>query len=86
MAKVMISGDFNVYMLPENASGSLAIQLLNPVQQFPTQDSTKHAFTTATHASVEGFPELTPDEYYTLTLAADMGANFYSRENNPHLQ
>jgi len=86
MAKVMISGNFNIYMLPENAAGSIGIQLLNPVQQYPTQDATKHAFATPTHASVEGFPELTPDEYYTLTLAADMGANYYSRENNPHLQ
>jgi len=81
----MSSGNYNVYMLPENAAGSIAIQELNPVQQFPTQNASVHAFPGPTHAAKYGFPELTPDQYYTLILAADMGANYYSRENNPHL-
>jgi hypothetical protein len=85
MGGLMISGNFNVYMLPENAAGSIAIQELNPVQQFPTANTSVHAFPGQTHAAKYGFPELTPDQYYTLILAADMGANYYSRENNPHL-
>ena len=85
-AGLMISGDFAVYINPEDAHGSIAMTKLNPPQQYPTQDTTVRAFSGATHAQTYGFPELTPDEYYTLTLAADMGANFYSRENNPHQQ
>ena len=38
------------------------------------------------HASLSvGGQELTPDEFYALILAADMGVNFYARENNPGL-
>ncbi len=81
---LMLSGDFKVYMNPEDAHGSIVSQILNPVQQFPTQDMTKRAFTTNPHAAAKGFADLTADEYYAITLAADMGVNFYSRENNPH--
>ncbi len=82
---LMLSGNFQVYMNPEDAHGSINTQILNPVQQFPTQDATKRAFTTVPHAVEQNFPvDLTPDEYYAMTLAADMGVNFYSRENNPH--
>jgi hypothetical protein len=81
---LMVSGDFKAYMNPQDARGSIAIKLLNPTQVFPTVDTSKHAFTTATHASVKGFPELTPTEMYKLILAADVGLNFYTRENNPH--
>ena len=28
--------------------------------------------------------DLTPAEFYKLILAADMGVNYYARENNPH--
>jgi hypothetical protein len=83
---LMISGDFHVYINPEDARDSLALTELNPPQQFPTQDPTKRAFNTATHAATYGFTDMTPDEYYALILAADMGANFYARENNPHVQ
>jgi hypothetical protein len=86
MGKLMISGNFAVYLNPEDAVGSTAVQMLNPCQQFPTQDCSKRAFSTQTHAMEQGFTDLTADEMYTLTLAADMGANFYARENNPHVQ
>jgi hypothetical protein len=70
---------------PEDARNSYAIKLINPTQVFPTVDTSIHAFPTATHASVKGFPELTATEAYALILAADMGVNYYSRENNPHM-
>jgi Hydrazine synthase alpha subunit middle domain len=82
-ANVVISGDFKVYMNPLDARGSLLMQKLNPPQQFPTQDLNARAFPVADnppHAVAVG-NDLTPDEYYRLILAADMGANFYSREN-----
>jgi hypothetical protein len=83
-AKVMISGTFKIYMRPTDAKGSEVIKLLNPVQQFPTQNAAVRAFTTPAHsANGTRYPELTPDEFYRFILAADMGANFYSRENNP---
>jgi hypothetical protein len=82
---LMMSGNFKVYMNPEDAHGSIITQILNPVVQFPTQDPTQRAFTTVPHSVEQNFPvDLTPDEYYAITLAADMGVNFYSRENNPH--
>ena len=81
---LMVSGTFQAYLNPLDAHGSMAIQLLNPVQQFPTQDASKRAFTTTPHSVEQSFADLTPDEYYALILAADMGVNFYSRENNPH--
>ncbi|HEY4238912.1 MAG TPA: hypothetical protein VGM88_03820 [Kofleriaceae bacterium] len=80
---LMLSSDFKVYMNPENAAGSTALTLLNPVQQFPTQDASHRAFSTTPHMQGKG-DDLTPDEFYALILAADMGLNFYARENNPH--
>ncbi len=81
---LMISGNFKVYMNPQDARGSIAMKTLNPSQLFPTVDSSKHAFAGTTHAAAKGFAELTPTEIYKLILAADMGLNFYARENNPH--
>jgi hypothetical protein len=82
-AHLMISGNFKVYMNPEDARGSLAIKQLNPTQLFPTASATR-AFTTAPHLTAQGRTDLTPQEFYTLILAADMGMNYYARENNPH--
>ncbi|HEY0192599.1 MAG TPA: hypothetical protein VGC42_15880 [Kofleriaceae bacterium] len=82
-AKLMISGDFKVYMNPTDARNSIAIKLLNPMQQYP-QDASVRAFATSPHLVAKGQPDLTPDELYKLILAADMGLNFFSRENNPH--
>ncbi len=81
-ADVMVSGDYKTYLNPMDAKGSIALKLLNPVQQFPTQDSNVRAFTSTPHAQAKGFTDLTADEYYRLVLAADMGVNFYSRENS----
>jgi hypothetical protein len=82
---LMVAGNFKVYMNPEDARGSLAIKMLNPMQQFPTQNAGVRAFNTPAHMATVGGQELTPDEFYALILAADMGVNFYARENNPGL-
>ena len=76
-------------MEPGNARASELIKKLNPVQQFPTQSVTGagavRAFSTSTnpaHAFAVG-QELTADEYYLMVLMADLGGQFYSRENAP---
>lgn len=79
---LMIGGNFKVYLNPEDARGSEAIKLLNPVQQFPTQSANVRAFPTTPHMQGKG-TDLTPDEFYALILAADNGVSFYARENNP---
>ena len=53
-------------------------------QPVPAPDANVRAFTTAPHSQVGGYAELTPTEFYKLILAADMGMNYYARENNPH--
>ena len=80
--KLMISGDFKVYLNPTDAAGSIAIKLLNPTQLFPAPTATR-AFATPPHMMGRG-TDLTPQEFYTLILAADMGGNYFARENNPH--
>jgi len=90
---LVISGDFKVYLNPEDAHDSIAIQMLNPTVLFPTAcDASvtqatpcQRAFPTTPHSSdgYGNYPELTPLEFYTLILATDMGANYYARENNP---
>lgn len=83
---LMVSGNFKVYMNPQDSRGSIAIQKLNPTKLFPGIDQSVRAFATTPHATAKGFTDLTPTEYYKLIMAADMGLNFYARENNPHSQ
>ena len=78
---LMVSPEFKVYMEPQNARGSILIQKVNPTQLYPAPSATR-AFPTSPHSSV-GYPELTSTEFLKLILAADMGVNFYARENNP---
>jgi hypothetical protein len=72
---------------PEDARNSYAVKLVNPTVLFPTAcDATtttgcQRAFPGTNHKGVD----LTPTEYYALILAADMGVNFFARENNPHM-
>jgi hypothetical protein len=80
---LMISGNFQVYMHPEDAHGSPVIQKLNPTQLFPAPSATR-AFPGTAHLIDKGKPDLSPQAFYTLILAADMGVNYYARENNPH--
>ena len=82
MGDLMISGDYKVYLNPEDARNSLAVKLLNPTQQFPTQNAGVRAFATTPHMNGKG-TDLTPDEFYALILAADNGVSFFARENNP---
>jgi hypothetical protein len=82
---LMLSGTFKVYMEPENARNSLLMKTLNPVKQFPNQDTAVRAFATTPHMNGKG-TDLTADEFYQLILAADNGASFFTRENNPGLQ
>ncbi len=79
---LMITGDYKVYLNPEDSRNSLAVKLLNPVQQFPNQTTGTRAFTTTPHMSGKG-TDLTADEFYALILAADNGVSFFARENNP---
>lgn len=76
-----ITGHFLVYLRPLDARGSIAIQLLNPTRLFPTPDQLVRAFAGGAHLPSLGKPDLTPQEFYTLILAADMGVNYYAREN-----
>ena len=82
-AQVVISGNYQTYMKPMDARDAMLFTLLNPPQQYPTQDANTRAFSSTTHAQMEGFTDLTPDEYYVLLLSNEMGALFYSRENAP---
>jgi len=70
------------YVVPESARTSELIRVLNPPQLFPEIDETVRAFETTPHGDVQGFT-LTPDEYYLFILMADMGAQYFSRENKP---
>jgi hypothetical protein len=81
---LMIMGDFKKYMKPTDAHGSIAIQKLNPFQIFPTVSATRAFPDKPSHLVEQGKAELSAQEFYTLILAADMGVNYYARENNPH--
>jgi hypothetical protein len=81
---LVISGNFQVYMNPEDARGSIVVQKVNPTQLFPTVNTNVRAFATTPHSVTQGYTELSPTEFYELILAADMGVNYYARENNPH--
>jgi hypothetical protein len=80
-----ISGNFKVYMNPEDAHGSIVIQKLNPTQLFPTPNAGVRAFATTPHMQGKG-TDLTSKEFYMFILACDMGVNYYARENNPKLK
>ena len=78
------------YVSPASARDSLVVQMLNPVQRFPSVDTSVRAFSDRSstngkisHAADKGFTELTSDQMYLLTLNIDMGGQFYFRENLP---
>ncbi len=83
MGNLMISGNFKVYMNPQDSRGSEVIKMVNPTQLFPTPNTGVRAFSTTPHSTGK-YTELTPTEFYKLILAADMGVNYFARENNPH--
>jgi hypothetical protein len=82
-AHITVTGNLTIYVKPLDARDSPLIQKLNPPQQYPTQDLGAREWPVGTnppHAAAVG-NELTADEYLRLVMSADMGANFYSREN-----
>jgi Hydrazine synthase alpha subunit middle domain len=85
---LVITGNFKVYMNPEDAAGSILLQKVNPTRLFPTPNAGIRAFATSPHSTVgyDSGRELTATEFYKLILAADMGANYFARSNNPHSQ
>lgn len=83
-AHLVTSGNFQIYMQPTDARGSKAIQILNPTQLFPAPTATRAFPGVTPHLMAHGKPDLSAKDFYTLILAADMGVNFYARENNPH--
>lgn len=82
-ANLVVVGDLETFVEPGSAKDSKLLQVLNPPQQFPTQDLSRRAFPTSPHAQVQGFTDLTADQYYLMVLMADNGGQFYSRENAP---
>jgi hypothetical protein len=80
---------------PGSARDSDLIKMLNPPQYFPSLNTSMHAFGDAPQHPAEQTAlynmhdpkdpkyQLTPDEIYLLILSADMGGQFYSRENAP---
>lgn len=82
-AGLIVEGEIPIYVEPNNARESILIQKLNPVQQYPTQNTSNRAFATTPHLIDQGQADLTADEYHLLVLMADAGGQFYSRENAP---
>ncbi|MFN0253257.1 MAG: hypothetical protein ACKV2T_40680 [Kofleriaceae bacterium] len=81
---MLVSGTVKQYLIPENARGSEAIQLLNPGRRYPTPNIAERAFNTTPHMNGKG-PDLTTAEMQALIQATDSGVQFFSRENNPGL-
>ncbi|HXU05510.1 MAG TPA: hypothetical protein VN903_31340, partial [Polyangia bacterium] len=78
------------YVAAGSAMNSLVVKMMNPVQRFPSVDTSVRAFSVAdtttgaiSHAAARGYPELTADEHYLLILNIDMGGQFFFRENLP---
>lgn len=79
---LLIGPGFKVYMNPMDARGSVVIKKLNPTQLFPAPTGTR-AFAGMGHLVEQGKADLNARDHYILILAADMGVNYYSRENLP---
>ena len=75
-----------LHELPQDARGSIADQDAQPDEAVPDARTPASARSTPRRtATAQGYTELTPTEFYKLILAADMGVNYYARENNPRL-
>ncbi len=76
---VQVTGDPSGYIEAGSARKSKLFKKLNPPQQFPQPDLAVRAFPGPAHPTdVKG---LTALEYYQFILNADMGGQFYFREN-----
>jgi hypothetical protein len=92
VAFTVTEGELRSYVEPGFARGSELIKMLNPPAIYPTVNLADRAFGANIHpkgltvGTIDGNDprfELTPDEYYRLILMADLGGQFYSRENRP---
>jgi hypothetical protein len=90
----LVNGQIPIYLEPGNASASEAIKMLNPPQQFPTYSTAVRANPGAPvhpaevgtyngHNGADAKYQLTQQEYYLLILNADMGGQYFFRENKP---
>src|SRR5262249_15184797 len=85
------TGDMPLYVTPENAHGSLLFKYLNPKEIISgsgglfcaTTDCSATGLAAGVRhpADVTGGTALTDSEMYLLILSADMGGQFFSREN-----
>jgi hypothetical protein len=83
------------YVEPGNAYASTVIQMLNPPARYPAIDLNDHAFGMApqhpaevtqvinNHVGSDPKYQLSTDEIFLLSVMADNGGQYYSRENNP---
>jgi len=81
-----VTGEMPVYVVPEDARGSILIEKLNPPRQFPDADLGDRAFAgEPVHPDDVGGSPLSAEEYRLLVEMVDNGGQFYSRENAPSL-
>jgi hypothetical protein len=86
--QIMITGSTpKEYVTPGSAYDSVVIQMLNPPARYPTIDHNDRAFGTMLPHPYEVNPsplyQLDDDEIFLLSLMADNGGQYYSRENAP---
>jgi hypothetical protein len=81
--QIMVTGNAKEYVTPGSAYDSVLIQMINPPARYPAIDHNDRAFgnTTLPHPLDVGGQELTDDEYFLLSLMADNGGQYFSREN-----
>jgi hypothetical protein len=82
-AGITVTGDLPVYVEPTDAHGSLLFAKLNPREVWTSGTPKLFKPGAARHPADVGGQALTDDEMYILILMADMGGQFYSRENAP---
>jgi hypothetical protein len=81
--QIMVTGDAKEYVTPGSAYDSVLIQMINPPARYPVVNLSDRAFGASKlpHPLDVGGQELTADEYYLLSLMADNGGQYFSREN-----
>jgi Hydrazine synthase alpha subunit middle domain len=81
---ITVTGDYPTYVQPKSARDSLLIQKINPPAVWPDYNPGDRFVSGQTpHPEDVGGTALTRAEYRLLVLMADMGGQFYSRENKP---
>ncbi len=82
-AGITVSGDLEPYIEPTSARTSKLFQHLNP-RQIYGDPSIRFRPGQPSHPEDVGGQALTDDEMYLLILSADMGSQYFSRENIPN--